>query len=99
MRIISITKTICRILLQAMVPVMFMEFCLFMIVRTGTDSTLEQCVNTLSEAHIITAGSILAGSVILFGCWFHFISRHRFRNRRPKGLYKEYTKWFLDDIE
>lgn len=33
----------------------------------------------------------------IFGIWFHFVSESRFKHRRPKGLYNEYIKWFLEE--
>lgn len=50
-----------------------------------------------STDYNMVATCLLGGMIALFGVWFHFISEHRFKNRRPKGLYKEYLIWFMTE--
>lgn len=90
------TRIIGRILLQALLPVILMELCIFVMIRTTCpESNQEQYINMMLEDHILKAGALIYIIILLFACWFHFISQHRFMNRKPKGLYKEYITWFL----
>lgn len=86
-----------RILLQAMLPVILFELAVFVIFKhVSPESTLQECIHFMHDTKIVLIGDLTAIIIVVFGCWFHFISKYRFINRRPKGLYKEYIAWFLE---
>jgi hypothetical protein len=78
MRTVKIFKILVRILLQAILPVLFLYMVLDWI-----------------DMLFLPAIEMLFCVIVLFGMWFHFVSEHRFKNRKPTGLYKEYIDWFL----
>ena len=80
MRTVKIFKILVRILLQAILPVLF----LYMVL---------DWINMV----YIPLFVIVFCTIAVFGLWFHFVSEHRFRNRQPRGLYKEYINWFLEE--
>lgn len=85
-----------RILLQATVPVILMYVFFFAMLKlVSEDRTQEQYINMLSENWITNVAIVIVSIMFLFACWFHFVSPHRFTNRKPKGLYREYITWFL----
>ena len=89
-------KVLGRILLQAIVPVILMYLFFFTMIKlVSEDCSQEQCMNMLSEDWITRVAIIIITIMCTFGCWFHFMSPHRFANRKPKGLYREYITWFL----
>ena len=80
MKTVKIFRILLRIIIQAMIPTLF----LFMIF---------DFINIVYKPMF----AIVFCTIALFGLWFHFVSDHRFRNRNPRGLYKEYIDWFLNE--
>ena len=74
-----------RIIMQSLIPMFLLQLIVIIFFET---------VNT--DAYIVILTIILGSFITIFGIWFHFISEHRFKNRRPKGLYREYINWFID---
>lgn len=78
MKTVNIFKILLRILVQAILPTLFVFMVLDWI-----------------DMLFLPAIEMLFCVIVLFGMWFHFVSEHRFKNRKPTGLYKEYIDWFL----
>ena len=96
MKTTNLVRILGRILLQAVVPVILMELFIFVMIKTvSPESSPQQCISMMLADYIINAGIVIVITTVLFGCWFHLMSPHRFTNRKPKGLYREYITWFL----
>ena len=89
-------KIMGRILLQAGLLVILMQLFIGVTIKVlEPEVTMSDCIAVMSKDYIIKAIFVVGITILLFGCWFHFMSPHRFINRRPKGLYREYITWFL----
>jgi hypothetical protein len=96
MKTTNIIQIVGRILLQAFLPIVLAELGIFILLKTSSpELTEDQYITIMSEDVVIKFMVVIGGVIILFGSWFHFISQHRFINRKPKGLYREYIRWFL----
>jgi hypothetical protein len=85
-----------RILLQAGLLIMLIHLFIGIALKMiEPEASINDCIVVMSNDYITKAIFVIGISILLFGCWFHFVSQHRFMNRRPKGLYKEYITWFL----
>lgn len=86
-----------RIVMQSLIPVLVMEILVFIIFGIlNPRLTIIPYINTLHNGFNLKVDAVLFSSIFLFGAWFHFISSNRFKNRRPKGLYREYINWFME---
>lgn len=86
-----------RIIMQSLVPMLLMELAVVILFGCiDATPTLATYIGHATSKYNLVATAFLGGAIALFGIWFHCISEHRFKNRRPKGLYREYINWFMD---
>lgn len=86
-----------RIIVQSLVPMLLLELAVIILFgMVEVVPTFDSYLGYATAHHVVVATMLLGSFIALFGIWFHFISEHRFKNRRPKGLYREYINWFID---
>ena len=97
MKTTNLVRIAFRILVQSCLPMLVMELLIVLLFGIlDPKPRFKDYISYASTDYHMIAAAILGGCIALFGIWFHFISEHRFKNRRPKGLYKEYILWFME---
>ena len=97
MKTTNFIRIVFRIIVQSLVPMLLLELTVMILFgMIETAPTFDSYLGYATAHYTLVATMLLGSFIALFGVWFHFVSEHRFKNRRPKGLYQEYIAWFMD---